>query len=134
LTAHEDKRIQHGYTQKLQAIEQAYQYLYEQDERITVEAIGRRIGLSHTELVRHELLWKRVITLVTLYKQQHEAQYLVRVEDAVHRFRQGKQPVTLVAIGQFVGMAHQNLKRYPTILAFLNGLPELPTPLTPPKR
>jgi len=134
LKAHEEKRIQQWYAQTLQAIETAYQQLCTQHQRVSINAIGRLIGLRRSELVRYAALWERVTALVATYEQVHETELLTCVQEVVRRLRIEGHRVTLAAIGQRVGMAPMNLKRYPTILDYFNSLPELPTPLVLPKR
>lgn len=134
LKAHDEKRIQHWYAQTLQAIETAYQQLCAQHQRVSIDALGRLIGMGYSELVRYTILWERVTALVATYEQARETELLTCIQEVVRRLRVEGHRVSLAAIGQQVGIAPMNLKRYPTILDYFNGLPELPTPLAPPKR
>lgn len=134
LEAHETRRIQTWYVQKHQALEQAYCQLRDNNERVTVNALERLTGLACSTIRRYESLWQRAQTLVVDYEIAHEAELLQTVQSTVSCLRATHERVTLNRIGQHVGMASNNLKRYPSIYAYLNTLPELPTPLKPPSR
>jgi len=134
LEKHEQKRIQLTIAQKLDAIEHVFQQLSQQHKRITINALAHRVGLDRSELVRCKILWERTLTLVATYKQRREVELLSKVQQTVQHLRVEQRPFNLQTIGQLVGMAPMNLKRYPAILAYFNSLPEIPGPLRPPKR
>lgn len=129
--AHETWQVQTWYTRKRTAIEQAYCQLRESNKRVTTTAIIRLAGVSHYELAYYDSLQQRVQTLVMEYKMAHEIDLLRKVQTAVADLRSTNEPVSLQRIGQQIGMTPGNLKRYPSIYAYFNTLPELPTPLSP---
>jgi transcriptional regulator with XRE-family HTH domain len=134
LEAHEAHRIQVWYAQKHREMEEAYNNLRQRHKRVTINALGRLIGLRRSELVRYETLWLQAKALVAEYREQRETELLQNVKAAVLEICTTGQKFTLQTIGQSVGMAPMNLKRYPSIYAYFNTLPELPTPLNLPPR
>jgi hypothetical protein len=70
--------------------------------------------------------------LVEAYRKEREEKLLVKVRLSVSLLRAEGKKVTLNAIGAMVELDSPNLKRYKSIFDYLNTLPELPSPLTPP--
>lgn len=133
LDDHQQKQIQHRQAEILTKIEVAFHTLQVNNRRVTIAMLGRSVGMAWSELKRYPILFERVVELVEQYKLEREANLLAMVMEAEQKFRATGQPITLKLLGEMVGMVPMNLKRYPSIFAFLSSLPEFPELKKPPR-
>lgn len=117
---------------RIARVREIEQEMLKSGKRVTSISLATAIGMTWTEVQRYPQLYAVVEDAGQRYKQQREQELLAATQGAIAELRATGTEISLNRIGDKVGLAPANLKRYPLILAYLNSVPELPQ-LNPPK-
>jgi AraC-like DNA-binding protein len=109
----------------VEKVETVITSLIEKEERVTIKAVARELGVSTNYLYFHDNAMAKIKSAIkeedyiAKRKDQHRHQLLLHVQGAIERLRIRRESLTMRAIAKEAGKGRTTLLRYPEIMSYI---------------